>query len=149
MYKKILVTLDGSPLAEKVLPHARQIAQKFGAELILLHVVRWPPISKSLEASQITEDQELAAREAESYLESVQEGLTAAGVTVRYAIVKGQPAAEIVDYAELEKVDLIAMSTHGRSGLSRWVLGSVAERVLRAAPCPVLLIRIKEEGSSG
>lgn len=144
MFDKILVTLDGSSLAEKVLPYVEQIAAKFDSEIILLHVVTIPAISASPEAN-IIEDEKIAEQHAQEYLERIDYRLTQAGLKARPVIVKGKPAEGIVDYAELEKVDLIAMSTHGRSGLGRWVFGSVAERVLRGAGCPVLLIRAKEE----
>ncbi len=140
MYKKILVTLDGSALAEKVLPHVEELAKSFESEVVLLQVLKLPAIPTAPEAS-LTEDNVLAEKEAREYLERIEARLKKQHINARPVLAEGQPADEIVDYAALEKVDLIAMSTHGRSGLGRWVFGSVAERVLRAAPVPVLLVR--------
>ncbi len=144
MFKKILVPLDGSTLAEKVLSHVKPLARGFGSEVILFHVLRIPAISASPNAT-IIEDEELAEQDAQRYLERVENHLEEEGISARPVIVKGKAAESIVDYAELERVDLIAMSTHGRSGLGRWVFGSVAERVLQGAHCPILLIHAREE----
>ncbi len=144
MFKKILVPLDGSSLAEKVLLHVTPLAKGFGSEVILFHVLRVPAISASPNAT-IIEDEELAEQDAHQYLDRIENRLEEEGISARPVIVKGKAAESIVDYADLEKVDLIAMSTHGRSGLGRWVFGSVAERVLQGANCPILLIHAREE----
>ena len=143
MFKKILVTLDGSELAEKVLPHVEALAKNFESEVILFHVLTLPAISASPEAS-LVEDKEFARKDALEYLERIAYRLKTLHIKARPVVAEGKPADEIVDYAALEEVDVIAMSTHGRSGLGRWVFGSVAERVLRATACPVLLVRVKE-----
>ena len=140
MYKRILLPLDGSSLAEQALPHAVAQAENFQAELILLKVLE--PFAKyrniSLEAAGRAEK---AARElVHEYLERVATGVRERGVSVRVVIVEGNPHEGIVSSAETEQVDLIVISTRGHSGLSRWLMGSVADRVVRGAGVPVLLV---------
>jgi nucleotide-binding universal stress UspA family protein len=150
VYKKILVPLDGSKLAEVVLPHVEQLAWELGSSLILLRVVR-PP-----RAVEYTRQEEMMAlnreretvfkRDAETYLAARRGELRNKNIEVStHIIVSEAVATAILDFAESEGVDLIAMSTHGRSGLGRWVYGSVADKVLQGATCPVLLIRAKRE----
>lgn len=148
MYDKILVTLDGSPLAEQVLQHVAVIAKRMGSEVILLRVAA--PVYTVLEdgVSGVALDKEEVvdetAAEHKEYLTRVAERLRAAGIAnVRTVVEFGDPAEQIVEYAGKNDVDLVAMSTHGRTGISRWVHGSVANRVLQASPAPVLLIRSK------
>lgn len=148
LYRKILVPLDGSGFAEVALPHAVAICQRTGASLILLRVV--PPLSSLLPRNYLTIPQlsvlqEQARAEAEAYLRSRAGELRGEGCTVKAIVKEGSAVAqEIVDTAVAEGVDLIVMSTHGRSGVTRWVYGSVAAHVLAAAPVPVLLIRAME-----
>jgi nucleotide-binding universal stress UspA family protein len=106
------------------------------------------PLPESAEDVAITQhpiyrEQEMASlrSEAERSLTGAKERLSKAGLKARVEVLFGRPAEKIIKYAAKEKVDLIAMSTHGRSGFSRWVFGSVAEKVLRAAALPILLIR--------
>lgn len=132
MYNKILVPLDGSELAETVLSHVEAIAHE--AEVILLRVL---PATGVLPAT--AEAERSAARES---LERAKKRLQQKGINARTTIRHGEDAAlEITDYAEVNDVDLIAMSTHGRSGVSRWIFGSVAEKVLRGTNKPILLVR--------
>jgi nucleotide-binding universal stress UspA family protein len=151
MYKKILLPLDGSKLAEVVLPHVEQLAWELGSSLILLRVVR-PP-----RAVEYTRQEEMMAlnrereavfkRDAETYLAARRGELRNKNIEVStHIIVSEAVATAILDFAESEGVDLIAMSTHGRSGLGRWVYGSVADKVLQGATCPILLIRANREG---
>jgi nucleotide-binding universal stress UspA family protein len=134
MFDKILVPLDGSELAEAIVPHAEAVADRHQAEVILLQV---------LSAKRVNPERAAKERhESEDYLMGVEQRLLEKGMNARYTIRHGSdPAAEIVDYAEVNKVDLIAMSTHGRSGMSRWLFGSVASRVLQGTSKPILLIR--------
>lgn len=150
MYKKILVPLDGSPLSELALPHAEALAERFGSELVLLRV--YQPASWTHEIYGDAPDsvephpQDFPAEirhKIEQYLAHLQDKLLPS-VKDRTRIetqLAGVAPDAIVDFAEQEQVDLIVMSTHGRSGLSRWVYGSVAAKVLQAAPCPVFLVR--------
>lgn len=147
MYEKILVALDGSALAEDVLPHVTGIATRTGSEVILLRVA--PPVHPTAEdvvaVMPVNREEEMRRLTDEflSYLERVADRLRSVGLKVSTAVEFGDPAGRIVDYAQENGVGLIAMSTHGRSGISRWVYGSVAGRVLRAATVPILLIRSK------
>ena len=138
MYQRILVPLDGSDRAELALPFAEELAAKLGSEIILLC------------ASDSAEAEDYAKHEI--YLEQITEAVKRAAkklltnpeqkVSIRSAVTIGLPAQEIVDYAEQVAVSLIIMATHGRTGVSRWALGSVAEKVMRASTRPVLLVRV-------
>ena len=151
MYKKILVPLDGSKLAEVVLPHVEQLAWELGSLVILLRVVRPPrsgdyPWQEEMMALN-RERESVFKREAETYLAARRGALRTKKIDVNTRVVVSEAVADIIlDFAEQEGVELIAMSTHGRSGLSRWVYGSVADKVLQGASCPILLIRAKREG---
>ncbi len=144
MYRKILVPLDGSTVAEGVLPHARALAHSEGAELVLLTVASNPAMDFAFSdpalALRAEHDQEERSKE---YIAEVEKDLKSAGFTVSTLLRIGAIADVILEVAEEQKVDLIAMSTHGRSGPARWLLGSVADRVVRGSPVPVLLIRAK------
>lgn len=145
MYTHILCTLDGSPLAEQALPHALTMAKMFGARLTLLRVVEVPPLPVLPELATVEiELLPQLEQEARAYIEQKVAELKEEGVVVQGDVVEGRAAEAIADYASENNVDLIVMATHGRSGLSRWAFGSVAERVLRQAHCPVLLIRASE-----
>jgi len=134
MYDTILVPLDGSELATAILPHVKAVAAGHQAEVILLEVLP----ATGVVADVAAEEQQ----EAEDHLMAVVQDLKDAGVKARHTIRHGaDAAAEIVDYADVNDVDLIAMSTHGRSGVGRWVFGSVASKVLRGTTRPILLIR--------
>lgn len=148
MYKKILVPLDGSGLAETALPHAITVARGTGSEIILLRIVVSP--MRDMPASESTTEAygvvwRTAQEDAERYLASVRYQLRQQQVEARSLLVEGPPlAGSIVDAAVNEDVDVIVMSTHGRSGLARWVFGSVAQKVLQQAPCPVLLVPARQ-----
>jgi nucleotide-binding universal stress UspA family protein len=137
--------LDGSTLAEKALPPAQALAQESGASLLLLQVIQ----ALDEGSRRILFESEAAAEatiglwcaEAEAYLEGVAQGLRTRGVAVEVRALVGNPDQTICDTVTQENIDLIVMSTHGRSGLNRWVYGSVANKVLRRASCPLLLVR--------
>ncbi len=141
MYKKVLIPLDGSSLAECVLPHARTIAGGCGIEDIVLVRVVEPPPTVGAEAIDFVAVQTADQKAAEEYLTEVKDQLTSEGFNVSYEILSGRAAEVITGYARQNAVDLIAIATHGRSGISRWVFGSVADRVVRSASIPILLIR--------
>ena len=145
MYKDILLALDGSPLAEAAMPHARALAKAFGARVTLLSVVQpvgiypqsgvvGPVVSIAL---NVEEEMESVRR----YLRTIAEQFEAEGINVKEVVREGDAASQICDYAHESRADLIVMSTHGRSGVQRWVYGSVADKVLRGAKVPILLIR--------
>lgn len=137
MFKKILVPLDGSQLAERSLALADALIKGENAEIILLSVPELPGYQV------IAEDQspDWDYQEAEDYLKEIQARKSRPKLTVQAQVIQGDEASVIVDTAVSEKVDLLVMSTHGRSGFGRWMLGSVAERVLRSAPCGMLVAR--------
>jgi nucleotide-binding universal stress UspA family protein len=139
-FEKILVPLDGSPLAEAALPKAAElIGHHPGATLILLRAVE----ATTLPGTDPINAQVAVVHEAEDYLETVAARLRADGVPeVKTSVWYGSAAPSILAAARVTKPDLIVMSTHGRSGFRRLVLGSVAESVLRATSMPVFLIRI-------
>ena len=144
MYKKILVPLDGSELAKKALDEAEKLANCFGAEIVLFEVVPFMPIygSPELVTPLIVDEKQKEA--AEKYLVNLAEDLKKKGFTATAVVRTGQQVAvEIIDFAKESGANLIVMCTHGRSGISRWVLGSVALKVLTRAETPVLLIRSK------
>ncbi len=145
MYKKILVPLDGSELAKKALVQAEKLAKAFDAEIILFQVVPFMPIygSPELVTPLIVDEKQKEA--AERYLVNLAEELKKRSLRVTTMVRIGQQVAvEIIDFAKEVGADLIAMCTHGRSGITRWVLGSVTLKVLTRAETPVLLVRGKE-----
>jgi universal stress protein A len=140
-FHRILAPTDFSEYSQQAVQYARELAQTFGATLVLLHVVELPPYPiEGLPPSQLggtfLEDLE---RQATSDLAQVL--AKEAEVEVVRRVVVGTPYRKIVEVAEAERGDLIVMATHGRTGFSHLFMGSVAERVVRAAPCPVLTIR--------
>lgn len=140
MYQRILVPLDTSELAEVALPYAEQMAGRLGSEITLMAVSHSAGEKEQrVFRSYIQETVEATKERANRYLEKP----TAQDVKVESAILVGNPAEEIVDYADRENIDVIVMATHGRSGIGRWALGSVADKVLRATERPVVLIRVK------
>jgi nucleotide-binding universal stress UspA family protein len=137
MLERILVPLDGSPLAEGILAQLRPLLLRRDAEVMLLRVVPFPVSTRVYDTSLRAE----AHLEAKRYLSDMEKLLADKGVRVRTASGEGAPAEEILDAAAREGATMIAMSTHGRSGIARWILGSVAEKVVRASKVPVLLMR--------
>ncbi|HEU5360954.1 MAG TPA: universal stress protein [Candidatus Deferrimicrobiaceae bacterium] len=143
MYAKILVPLDGSALAERALPHACEIARSTGAEVILVQIVR-APLGDAPEAGQTEEDRAIreAATEAQEYLGKIAGKLGKEGCAkVRADVLEGSAAEGILGLAHKEDVDVIIMSTHGRSGVSKLLMGSVAEKVMLTTKRPVMLVK--------
>lgn len=144
MYKKMLVPLDGSELAEVTLVYAKELAGRMDLDVILLHVAS-PGASESMPLHQAYVEH--AVEMVKLGLAEVQKkfGLSRKGkaIKVRGEVVAGYPADEILRYAGEHEVDLILMATHGWSGIKRWLLGSVADKVLRASVVPVWLVRAK------
>jgi nucleotide-binding universal stress UspA family protein len=145
-YRRILLPLDGSEIAAQALPHAQSLAAQAGAELVLLQVIA----EQSPELSFTTEMQVIRPGEARQQymidhaghqLQRLADNLVLHRIPTRVMLDVGEPAAKILDYAANHEIDLIVMSTHGRTGLARWAYGSVAGKVIGAAPCPVLLVR--------
>ena len=155
MYRRILVPLDGSAFAEQALNHAQHVALAGQSEIHLLsvaplledqslavvdlypvYVYRDYLVDHNMELERIT-------TELNGYLDQLSARVQAAGYKAVSAIRFGQPADEIITYAAKSGCDLIAMSTHGRSGIGRWVYGSVADKVLHAAQIPLVLVRAR------
>jgi nucleotide-binding universal stress UspA family protein len=151
--RTVVVPLDGSELAEKVLPIVTALAACLSLEVILVHVLirflfRQPEAFLPVFGANIPNQQELwvqAGSEAKQYLTGMEERLRAQGLAhVSSSLIEGSAqgaAAEIIDLARKTSDNLVAMSTHGRSGVGRWLIGSVAERVVRHSNDPVLVIR--------
>jgi len=150
MFEKILVPLDGSPLAQGILPYVTLLARGFRSRVTLFHAAETPLDRQAPEQkSYVNETMERIRPLAENYLEGVAPELRREGLEVDTKVVEGKATEQIVEFAEQQNVDLIAMSTHGRSGLTRWVAGSVVDRLLRASRRPLLLVRPREETAGG
>lgn len=143
--RKILAPIDFSDYSLKTLDYVTDLAKTLGAELVLLHVVE--PVyyaspadlyGPSANIAMLMEEQR---RMAQQHLDKLAERVREKGVSARTVLASGTAHQTIVDVARKEKTDLIVMATHGRTGLSHVLLGSVAERVVRAATCPVLTVR--------
>jgi nucleotide-binding universal stress UspA family protein len=142
MFNKILVPLDGSELAAKVLPKVVEMAKTFKSQVTLMHVCYTPAIGETtpgtMKAAAAHEQKWCAA-----FLGKVAADLKAQGLDVSTLCVEGVPAREIIAYADKNNMDLITMATHG-TGEVAWVLGSTAEKVVTHATVPVLLFRVIE-----
>jgi nucleotide-binding universal stress UspA family protein len=130
--RRILLPIDAGDLSLAAVRPATELALLFGAEMLLVHVL----------------DENLAGELPMPDIERAQEMLTAAGLHAEVVLERGDAAGQILAVAAERQADLIVMATHGRSGLKRWVLGSVAERIMRVAPVPLLLVRAREAAQS-
>lgn len=145
MYERILVPIDGSELAERALTEAEQLARLTGAQLLLVRVVSFPNVSAAglgaweMQQSALAQLVEQDTAEATSYLDEVQRRISAEGLAVKSEVRRGLVVPGILDGTR--PGDLIVMSTHGRGGIKRWFLGSVAEDIVRQSAVPVLLVR--------
>jgi nucleotide-binding universal stress UspA family protein len=154
MFKKILVCLDGSRLAEQIMPYATEEAIRFQGKLVLLQVVQ-EPIAFSpgipgdapvpIQTDIMVEGTKEALDRARDYLEKLAAPLRKKGIQVKTVAIPGTAGEAILDYANTNSVNLIAIATHGRGGLRRAVFGSVADHVLRESGLPVLVIRPQDE----
>ncbi len=144
MYKKLLVPLDGSTFSESALEHARTIAKGRTVEKVILLRVLEPlimDVKDFIGAERVREAEEKREIDARQYLEKVAAELRKDDIPVETKlVVDGQPAEKILEVAKDEKVDLITMSTHGKSGFQQWVFGSVAHRVLVHSSIPILMV---------
>lgn len=154
MYQKIMAPLDGSELAECVLPHVESVAKGCGAPNVIFVRVVDPvqlPVGTQSDGGDIFTEadakrgrmEEDARREsaAKDYLDQLVSRTKYEGVNLRTDVIVGKVAESLAEYAEKNGVDLIIIATHGRSGISRWAWGSVADRVLRSSCVPVLMVR--------
>jgi nucleotide-binding universal stress UspA family protein len=148
MYKTILVPLDGSTRAERILPHVEALAQKFGATLVLLRVVEPIVVGVSpydMGSMYIAEDIDRQTTEAKEYLASLQNRLAGHQITAKTYVEYGPVVSTTLEIADKENVDLIALASHGRTGLARVFYGSVAAGILHSAARPLLVIRAQDE----
>ena len=136
-FQRLLVPLDGSPCAEDVLPFVERLAGDLKAGISLLRVV----YAHTFPGVDPTDAEVAVVQEAENYLRDIEGRLKGKGFEVDSHVRYGDDAEEILDHAAQKGIDFIAMTTHGRSGVKRWLLGSVAEKILRHAPKPVYLVR--------
>lgn len=146
MPQSILVPLDGSPLAGLAVPEALALGKLADSRVTLLRVV--PPIQDIIhdgETFSVDQQWERSKAAALNYLKSICDQPEWKKIAVQVAVEMGEPAEVIIDFAEKHKIDRIVLSTHGRTGLNRWVSGSVAEKVLRAAGRTIVLVRPPSE----
>lgn len=145
MYQKVLVPLDGSERAEAILPYVIEIARCGGSQILLLTVIEPEMLLVSpYDPLSIRESDEVVAAqisEAEAYLAQLCQRLQQLGLDAHCRVVRGMVTDTVIEVANAEAVDLIAMASHGRSGLARVIFGSVATGVLHRAQQPLLLIR--------
>lgn len=148
MFEQILVPLDSSEAAERVLPYVTMLAKRLGSRLTLVSVIDdtgdLNPVASIYDA-EIARLAEFRSRRAHEYLDRVSQRLAAEGIDSHKIVRAGAVSDEIASVAVAEQTDIIAMATHGRVGAARWVLGSVADAVLRLAPVPVLLVRPQDD----
>jgi nucleotide-binding universal stress UspA family protein len=137
MYRTLLVPLDGSKLSEHALPLALSLACRLGANLVLMRTARATVFPRV----DMINAEVRAIDEAKSYLENVKAEMSGQGVDIQTAVPYGDAAQEILQEIGTRKADLVVMSTHGSSGIGRWIYGSVGEKVLAASPVPVMLVR--------
>ncbi len=147
-YKKILVPLDGSEFAERALGPAMSIAEPMEAEVVLFRVAQPIPRTQALaEMPDVYADIVAAAyREAEAYLQQVRTRLAYPNLSIEHRDGEGGVARQILSFAAESGVDLVVMSSHGRTGVRRWMYGSVAEKILHGCGCSTLIIRCWEDG---
>ncbi len=144
MYKRIMIPLDGSQVAECVLPHAETFLKNGLVETAVLIRILEPLPIPMFEAGVNVEYMENVLknneRQALEYLQKIADGLSKYGVSIKCEVLEGPIADTLASYAEDNKVDLILVATHGRSGIGRWVMGSVADRILRSSRVPVFMV---------
>lgn len=151
MYEKIVVPLDGSKLAECVLPHVEEIAKGYSTKEVILvtvteRIVGYMRVTQFAQPvgplpAKVPVAIGKKQRQGQRYLNRIAKGLQKKGIKVRTEVLLGNPAEEIASFVEHDGTDLIIMASHGRSGPSRWAYGSVTDKVFRASCVPVLMIR--------
>jgi len=137
-FKRILVPLDGSELAERALVPAQALAEAMTAKLFFIRVAI--PLSLNLDPKLYQRNIAMKQNEATRYLKSVQSGFSSSSVDIKTQVLVGRAAKSILKCVQEKEIDLIVMSSHGRSGMNRWIYGSVADKVLHNAPCAKVII---------
>jgi nucleotide-binding universal stress UspA family protein len=144
MYKRMLVPLDGSELAEVVLPYAKELAGRLDLDMVFLHVCSaHESESLAMHRAYVERAAEIARLQSREVQAKTGIQPEAKEVEARGEVVVGHPAEEIVRYTDENDIDLILMATHGRSGIRHWVMGSVADKVLRASRVPIWLVQAR------
>lgn len=145
MYKKVMVPLDGSELAECVIPHVEAFIEGLQlVEVVFVRVVepfKLPVSSGYTDIEQLKEDEISRESSAKEYLVKVVGRLKYEKTALRSEVLTGMVADSLADYARENSIDLIIIATHGRSGVTRWVRGSIADKILRSSNIPVLMVR--------
>ncbi len=151
MFRKILVPLDGSQEAERVLPHVLALARSMEAEIVLLRVPLYAYAHEAFHngagghgraPQPVPRDREAALTESRNYLNKMRNNLIRLGFRISVVVAEGEAAARIIAYTQAAQVDLIAMATHARTGVGRLLYGSVTDEVMRRSGKPVLCVRI-------
>jgi nucleotide-binding universal stress UspA family protein len=146
MFKKILCPLDFSEFSNEIVNYAVNIAGKYGSELHLLHVIPnlnyYTPYESFLTPENLVALESSIEKEVGKDFEKI---IKKIDTSVKTIIKSGAPFVEIIEYVKAESIDLVVMGTHGRSGIEHILIGSVAEKVVRKSPCPVLTIRPKNK----
>lgn len=144
-YKNILIPVDGSHFSENIFPQERYLVELFEAKVWFLYVINTHLVESFMVLKDsIVKEEEKFVENIQNYFTTLEKRLEETQVKYELVIKKGDPAEVICDFAEEEGIDLIAMSTHGRSGIARWALGSVTDKVVQISSKPVLLIRAVE-----
>ena len=142
---KILVTLDGSQFSEAIIPHVEKLAKSMNSEVTLLRVIepaKLPQLAAYSDREKYEKDfMAKMEREAERYLAKKRTALESKGVKVNSAFLIGKPVETILQYSEEKSANLVALTTHGFSGISKWAYGSVASKIIEGSPKPILLVR--------
>ena len=142
---KILVTLDGSQFSEAIIPHVEKLAKSMNSEVTLLRVIesaKLPQLAAYSDREKYEKDfMAKMEREAERYLDKKRTALESKGVKVNSAFIIGKPVEAILQYSEERSANLVALTTHGFSGISKWAYGSVAAKIIEGSPKPILLVR--------
>jgi len=146
MLENILLPLDGSSLAEKVLPHAISISKAFNSKITLLRVVFQEKLANQHSIINPINWQ-MRKTEAEAYLKKVQEQLESVGIHSEVSAIEGRPAEQIIEFAKHKNIDMIIMSSHGNSGPSAWNINSTVQKVLLRAFMPLMIVRAYRESS--
>jgi len=148
LFHRVTVALDGSEEAENIIPHLERLASRFQMEVILLQVITettfLEPVANGMSYRYMPVPQEvmdLRKKEALAYLDTIGERLVAHGIAIKTMVVLGDAGAGVIDTAQQTDSGLVAMTTHGRSGIKRWAYGSVADKVLHSGTRPLLLVR--------
>lgn len=145
MYNKVMIPLDGSELAECIFPHVEAFIKGFQlTEVVFVRVIepfKLPTSSGYTRIEQVKEDELTRQSAAKEYLDQVADRLKHEGILLKKQVLVGKVADNLTDYARKSNIDLIIMATHGRSGVTRWVMGSIADKILRSSNIPVLMVR--------